>query len=213
MIIVFVLHEAHGIRNEPFGTCSHMRRGLPCFYVTATCHFNNPPSKVRRAQQLSFDEGLEKPSASHRGFRLNYLRRTNTLKHSGIDPEEGLIPLAARRYTFSYETTQAPSGEANADHSKRNASLLDTRIAFSTFEPRTGPLEFGTAFEFSPETELATDERERVRKKRKRKENLTDDDIPPAYQSIFTYESAFHDGEFLQHVKRSKDFPVSTVKI
>lgn len=115
------------------------------------------------------------------------LRRAR-IQNDDAEVEEGLIPLSTRTYTFSYEAAGLKSPEQN---------LKQTYVS----SPKPTPaVEFGTAFEFSPEYPFG-DETTPNQKKRKRTSLLDDvftgddEEIPTHFQSIFTYESIFRDGK------------------
>ncbi|KAM7541949.1 hypothetical protein Aperf_G00000000101 [Anoplocephala perfoliata] len=120
----------------------------------------------------------------HRKKRYG-LRRART-ENDDAEVEEGLIPLSVKTYTFSYEAAGLKSPEKTPK-----------QIYVSSPKP-TSAVEFGTAFEFSPEYPIG-DETPLKQKKKKRTDIhddvLAEDDeeIPTHYQSIFTYESMFRD--------------------
>ena len=97
-------------------------------------------------------------------------------------------PFTTKPYTFSFEE----SGSMLSGKTATNQAL--------THFPSL-PLEFGTAFEFSPES-ISTETKPSKRKKKKPPSSydevcVSDEDIPKHYQSIFTYESLILDGRVI----------------
>ncbi|VDD82031.1 unnamed protein product [Mesocestoides corti] len=109
-----------------------------------------------------------------------------------VDAEDGLIPLSTRRYTFSYEA-DTPTNRGDSAHA-RSVSLLEPKLTFTGYQG-SQPIEFGTAFDFTPEV-VSVDEKKSKRKMTRPAEDA--DVIPAPYQSIFTYESAFIDDPEIQ---------------
>lgn len=123
----------------------------------------------------------------HRGKKFG-IHRVKP-KNDNADGEEVLIPFTMKSYTFSYEAAGLKSPDKNNQHT-------------SVTSPKPAPaFEFGTAFEFSQDYPF--DDQKTSKVKKKKKKSVPDDDIaaedeevPTHYQSIFTYESAFLDGNY-----------------
>ncbi|VDM18538.1 unnamed protein product [Hydatigera taeniaeformis] len=119
-----------------------------------------------------------------RKSRLITTEGGNRLHKVEADAEGVLIPLSPRMNV----NTQSAS-----DPIVSNVSLQHSFVS----SPLSSPVEFGNAFEFSPESGIVDPKLPKQRSKKALAPtdvvSISDDDIPAQYQSIFTYESAFHD--------------------
>ncbi|EUB59348.1 stomatin-related protein [Echinococcus granulosus] len=105
------------------------------------------------------------------------------MHHDVAGVEGGLIPLSTKTHTVTFNASN-PNGSADIFQN----TLMSNHLP---------PVEFGQAFEFSPESNFI--DRKLLKQKNNKVVNATegistsDDDIPAQYQSIFTYESVFQD--------------------
>nr|CDS32192.2 stomatin [Hymenolepis microstoma] len=123
--------------------------------------------------------------AGHRKIKFGMRRVKSKNENTGVGKE--LTPLTMKPFTFSYEVADPKSlGEKN-------------QHAYVTSPKPSSAFEFGSAFEFSPYSSF--DDQKTPKVKKKDEKSVPDDifaalneEIPIHYQSIFTYESIFHDG-------------------
>ncbi|VDO12080.1 unnamed protein product [Rodentolepis nana] len=118
----------------------------------------------------------------YRKFKFGIRRAKSKNENAGV--VNGLTPLTVEPFTFSYEVAGSESLGENNQHT------------YVTSPKPSSAFEFCSAFEFSPDSSFDVQKTPKVKKKDEKSVNDDDNDeeIPIHFQSIFSYESIFHDG-------------------